>query len=93
MATTRKAAHTPGPWYWTGSDENGVTVRADNSQHDHIATIRTIGIHGAGCANARLIAQAPRMLELLTLVMDDDDMRQQYAAEWQAICNALDGAR
>lgn len=52
--------HTPGPWHFA----NGVQIRSDKHQIAKVWMMRG----GEGAANARLIAAAPDMLEVLEAV-------------------------
>ena len=68
--------HTPGPWHVTG-DEHG-TMITDNTG-EQIALWPQQGGTVEQCANARLIAAAPAMLQALQRLThpmaDDDDLR------------------
>lgn len=72
--------HTPGPWC-----VNGRAIEQDKARDASVIAYCEDEHTDEWAANARLIAVAPRMLTLLELVMDDDDTRETYLDEWQAI--------
>lgn len=88
MPTQTKSQHTPGPWEaktsFRANDWGVDIVRPDRGFNEHIATmpLRFKG-HGPQSghatqelqwANARLIAQAPRMLEIIQDLVNGADI-------------------
>lgn len=75
--------HTPGPWHIAG----GVQIRSERDQVAKVWMMR----HGEGQANARLIAKAPELLEVLEyfmpLIESEQDDEQQ--APWVEKARAL----
>ena len=60
------AEHTPGPWYVTGSDENGAMVVSQQNVPDPtVARWPLFGATREAVANANLQAAAPAMLAAL----------------------------
>lgn len=64
--------HTPGPWRVIDSNKgrkfNKISIRANNMEDGRVvvvASVYPIMLNGDGCANARLIAAAPDLLEAL----------------------------
>ena len=81
--------HTPGPWrkcggatpHYTGIHSKAgyiVYGMADNCDTEHGKPIKCPGFDEQR-ANARLIAAAPEMLELLKLIVDDNEMYGETA--------------
>lgn len=75
------AQHTPGPWKAYGTLVS-LPVTPDETQDVNICDMHRSNLPDAECcANARLIAAAPELLEALELIIGD----QPYAAtqEWR----------
>lgn len=68
--TEKKERYTPGPWCVTASCENGTMICSGKPQDKTIAIWPNDGGSMENCANARLIAAAPDMLEALTLIVE-----------------------
>ncbi len=62
-----KPKHTPGPWEYYGQD--GVFYIEENGIPENTLTIATVEYGNE--ANARLIAAAPELLEMLRLIKLD----------------------
>ena len=80
METTTKAKHTPGPWrfdtYRDSGRPNPGLIVADNPHGEgaeEVASITWIagGFFAEQVANARLIAAAPELLEILETIVED----------------------
>jgi len=74
--------HTPGPWYYTGSSPEGSVYSKD---HELIVPWSPL-LSDRKMANARLIAAAPEMLEVLKYLRDalardllSDDISERLA--------------
>ena len=73
------SGHTPGPWHLAG-DSEGTMVTADGGEQ--IAMWPPQGGTIEQCANARLIAAAPDLLDALKMALeapDDDRSWEDYA--------------
>ncbi len=80
--------HTPGPWHWhdAGDHSQLVNVEAKPGEYvpDYIIDDGSRGGEYCGfdvdCPNARLIAAAPRMYEVLRMVVSDGVYDEHDAA-------------
>jgi hypothetical protein len=63
-----KTLHTPSPWHLHKSESDFVIVHSDGENRSHVAKLFDSTLceeHGSISANARLIAAAPDLLDLL----------------------------
>jgi len=92
--------HTPGPWKVNGAD-NAIVGQRDGLP-ECIGQVFNV-VHGrsypnewspVSSANARLIAAAPRMLDLIRDVLNDDDnsVSNPYAERARAILRDVKGS-
>lgn len=89
-----KGKHTPGPWKNVSFDEAyKASIQAPNSR----CNIGTLGGFGTNQettqANARLIAAAPELLELVkrTLAVADDDCPRRYIQDAKQLIAKIEG--
>lgn len=79
QAKRENAAHTPGPWVAVGCQ---VEVLSDSIPDICNANPETFGQHGRSdnerCANARLIAAAPDMLQVLQELEESSEYWSEY---------------
>ncbi len=85
--------HSPGPWRWVDVPGNPWAVRGPNDETDHLGPI-ILNMGGSADeqekANARLIASAPEMLDLLRGAVDPwDKSMASPGADWYQRARAL----
>lgn len=80
------AVFTPGPWDYFKHTDNSISIMGDTDGADlHVAAMLYTGFPEAVEANARLIAQAPAMLEALEAVLDRcDDLHSRELMGWDS---------
>lgn len=73
------AKHTPGPWF---TDEKHYSDKHRYVMSEHAPFLGTVAVVALGFAeaeaNARLIATAPDLLEALTKLVEDLEMRSNW---------------
>jgi len=85
----RSVSHTPGPWT-TG----GYYIKADDGKRliaDLAMSMGCVSLDDEGLANARLIAAAPEMLEMLHRVLSSErrKVKENRAMWFDQLCDVV----
>jgi hypothetical protein len=97
---TKRAQHTPGPWTaeleWRPEGNGGHEVYCVRAAKRGATRTRIVDLDGRDDADARLIAQAPAMYDLIQKLaawhLVDDDGEEAAVAAARAILAAIDGS-
>lgn len=84
------AAFSTGPWQRTGSNIYAPAGEGDISVHYDVAHVNNIH-DDEGKANARLIAEAPEMFNLLALVVDNGGLSDDVQRRIRSVLDNVTG--